>query len=287
MMKSVGIVANPSKKDALTVAGQVLPIFAAKSWKVLLEPWLAENLKASSLKKDRSEVLAKSDMILVLGGDGTLLSAARDLDGKNTPLLGVNMGGLGFLTEVTSEQLPGFLEEVFGENYRVEKRECLEAVVLRSGKRIESGRALNEVVIAKGALSRLLHLEVEVGTEHLTSFVADGLIVATPTGSTAHSLSAGGPIVHPSIAAFVLSPICPHSLTSRPLLIPMDKELSVLVKSSHENMMLTFDGQQGIPLLEGDTIKIKRSEKPVYLMLAQQSSYFDVLHRKLRWGGKR
>ena len=286
-MKSVGIVANPTKKDALTVAKEVLPIFAAKSWKVLLEPWIAENIKQTSLQKNRSEILAQSDLILVLGGDGTLLSVARDLGGRNTPLLGVNLGGLGFLTEVTREQLPSFLDEVFAGSPRVEKRDCLEAAVFRGKQGIDSRRALNEIVITKSALSRSIKLEVSVGNERLTHFVADGLIIATPTGSTAHSLSAGGPIVHPALGAFVLSPICPQSLTSRPLIIPMDKELSVSVKSEHENMMLTFDGQQGIPLLQDDEIRIMRSKKPVLLMLSKKSSYFDILREKLQWGGVR
>lgn len=286
-MNRVGIVANPTKKHALTLAKKVLPLFEAKSWKVLLEPWLAENLHLPALRKERADVLENSDLILVLGGDGTLLSVARDLDGKNTPLLGVNLGSLGFLTEVASEDLEGFLPDVFAKKYRVEKRDTLEASVFRGGAKLDTHRALNEVAITKGALSRLLDLEVFVGKEQLTHFVADGLIFATPTGSTAHSLSAGGPIVHPELQAFVLSPICPHSLTSRPLLIPMDKELAVLVKSEHENMMLTFDGQQGIPLMAGDEIKIKRSAKPVYLMLSEKSSYFGVLRKKLQWGGKR
>ncbi len=286
-MKSVGIVANPTKKAALAVVEKVLPLFAAKSWKVLLEPWIAEKLHVKLQSKSRSEVLAQSDFVLVLGGDGTLLAAARDLDGKDTPLLGVNLGGLGFLSEVTVEGLPGFLREVFEGKQRIEKRETLEATVLRAGKRLESHRALNEVAIGKGALSRLLKLEVAIGAEHLTHFVADGLIVATPTGSTAYSLSAGGPIMHPEVPAFVLTPICPHSLTSRPLVVPMDKELTVRVQTANENTMLTCDGQQGVALKAGDEIKIRRSGKPVHLMLSQDSSYFDVLKEKLHWGSAR
>ncbi len=232
-------------------------------------------------------MLSQSDLVITLGGDGTLLAAARDLNGKPTPLLGVHLGNLGFLTEVPRETLPDFLEDVFKKKYRVERRATLLAEVRRGSESLGSFRALNEVVVTKGALSRLMHLEVKVGKDHLANFVADGLILATPTGSTGHSLSAGGPIVHPAVEAFVLTPICPHSLSSRPLLIPMDKELTVLVKSSHENMMLTADGQQGTRLLVGDAVHIKNSGRPVCLMLSQTSSYWDVLHEKLRWGEKR
>ncbi len=285
-MKTVGIVANPAKKSALGVAQAVLPIFQAKSWKVLLERWLAHEMGEPSLGSERLEVLAKSDFAIVLGGDGTLLAAARDLDGKNTPLLGVHLGGLGFLTEVTSEQLPAFLEEIFKGRYRADKRDTIEAAVFRGGSQLQSHRALNEIVVTKGHLSRLIKMEVRVGEEDVTHFAADGLIVATPTGSTAHSMSAGGPIVHPALSALVLTPICPHSLSFRPLLIPMEKEISVHIKSEHEDIMLTYDGQQGIPLLSGDEIKIKRSSKAVYLMLSEKNSYFDILRRKLHWGGK-
>ncbi len=286
-MKNVGIVANPTKKDALAVVRKVLPLFAPDAWNVLLEPWIAENLKIKGQTKSRREVLDQSDFVLVLGGDGTLLAAARDLNGKATPLLGVNLGGLGFLTEVTVDGLPAFLNDVFNGRSRIEKRETLEAAVLRSDKVLEKYRALNEVVVGKGTLFRLLKLEVTIGSEHLTHFAADGLIVATPTGSTAYSLSAGGPILHPEVFAFVLTPICPHSLTSRPLVIPMDKELTVRVKTQNENTMLTCDGQQGMQLVAGDEIKIRRSENPVHLMLSQQSSYFDVLREKLHWGSVR
>ena len=197
-------------------------------------------------------------MIIVLGGDGTLLSVARQVWNRNIPILGVNLGGLGFLTEITLDELYPVLEKVLQDDFTINEREVLNAGVIRSGKRIAEFIVLNDAVINKGALARIIDLETTINDEYLSTFRSDGLIISTPTGSTAYNLSAGGPIVYPSLHTIIITPICPHTLTIRPIIIPDDVKIRALLKSSNEEVTLTLDGQQGFSLEFEDVVEVRR-----------------------------
>jgi NAD+ kinase len=224
------------------------------------------------------------DLLLVLGGDGTLLSVARLVGARDVPILGVNLGGLGFLTEVTLEEIYTTLEAVFQGTYEVTQRILLSAAVRRQGERIVDYVALNDAVINKGTLARMIELEIHIDGEFVTTFRADGLILSTPTGSTAYCLAVGGPIVYPTLRALVLAPICPHMLTLRPLVIPDAAKVEIVQASPDENAHLTMDGQVGFTLRHRDVIEVGRSDHTIKLIKAPGKSYFQILRAKLKWG---
>lgn len=224
------------------------------------------------------------DLVVVLGGDGTLLAAARLVAGTGIPVLGVNLGSLGFLTEVTLDELPQALERIVAGDFRVSERMMLGARVVRGGATLSEHRVLNDVVLAKSALARLVELSVAVDGCRITRFRGDGLIVATPTGSTAYSLSAGGPIVHPEDRSILLTPIAPHTLTLRPLVVPDHVAVSVTLARGDADVVLTLDGQLGFPLEPADVVEVRRSEARVSLVQSPFRSYFEVLRTKLKWG---
>jgi NAD+ kinase len=230
------------------------------------------------------EIMQRADLTIVLGGDGTLLSVARRASKREVPILGVNMGGLGFLTETTTSELFSTLERVLVGEYEIERRSLLEAVLVRGGERVGAFQALNDVVINKGALARIIDLEVWVGDQYLCTYKSDGLIVATPTGSTAYSLAAGGPIIDPAVGVVVLTPICPHTLTNRPIVLPDHAYIQIVLRTADEDVILTLDGQEGQPLKRGDTIGVKRSGITVSLIKSPNRTVFDVLRSKLHWG---
>jgi NAD+ kinase len=232
----------------------------------------------------RSELPTACDLIVVLGGDGTLLSVARLIKGRNVPILGVNLGGMGFLTEVTIEEMFPVLEGVLDGKCRIDHRMMLHAQVLRQGSCIREESLLNDVVINKSALARILTLEVTVDGNYLTTFQADGLILSTPTGSTAYSMAAGGPIIYPSLPSILLSPICPHTLTNRPIILPVDSTVEVTLRSEERDAYVTLDGQLGLSFLENDVAKIQKSEYTVPLVKSPFKDYFEVLRTKLKWG---
>jgi len=226
------------------------------------------------------------DWVVVLGGDGTLLGAARKVGKYGVPILGVNLGGLGFLTEVPLKRLYPAVEMMLKGELEVEKRLLLETRVLRSGKEICRFLVLNDVVINKGALARIIDLDVYINNRFLTTFRADGLIIATPTGSTAYNLSAGGPILYPTLSNFILTPICPFTLTNRPLILPGSHTISIeMGKESEEKVSLTFDGQVGFDFNHGDQIVIYRSNEMINLVKSPDQTYFEILRTKLMWGG--
>jgi NAD+ kinase len=224
-------------------------------------------------------------MVVVLGGDGTLISTARMIGERDIPILGVNLGSLGFLTEIALDELYPALEKYLAGDFRVSERLMLQAVVERGGKETASHMVLNDVVINKGALARIVDLKTKVNDHELTTFKADGLIISTPTGSTGYSLSAGGPIVDPSMNCIVITPICPHTLTNRPLVIEDASVVSVTVKSlDDEDIYLTLDGQVGVELKSGDVINVRRAEHTARLIMSGERNYFAVLRTKLKWG---
>jgi NAD+ kinase len=236
---------------------------------------------------DRADIPAEVDVMLVLGGDGTLLSMAKAIaeSGRDVPILAVNFGSLGFLTEITRPEIHAALEAVLNGRARHDLRMMLRTTATRKNGAPLSHMALNDVVFSRTALSRMIELSVSVGDQLVTSVKADGLIVATPTGSTAYNLAAGGPIVHPSMDALILTPIAPHMLTNRPIVIPTEREVRVRSTSSNagDEVYVTIDGQTGFPLEEGDELAIAKSERPLRLIRSTTRSYFEVLRQKLKW----
>ena len=258
----------------------------SKNCTVYLEPNTADLIgKTSSLSKE--EVAANTDLLIVLGGDGTLLNVAGIAHPHEVPILGVNLGSLGFLTETTMENLYPTLEKVLDRKCEIENRMLLNASVLRNGKNIEDFNVLNDIVINKGALARILNLKVFVDDQYMTSYRADGLIIASPTGSTAYSLSAGGPIIHPSMHALVLSPICPFALTNRPIVVPDSSVIRVQLttRNADEDVRITLDGQTGYSIKSGDILEAKKADIPVKLIQAPGKNYYQLLRKKLHWGG--
>jgi NAD+ kinase len=232
----------------------------------------------------RAELAADVDLVVVAGGDGTLLSVARAAAPLAIPILGINLGGLGFLTELhPSERYTG-LEAVLDGRYDIEERQTLRVRMERPGEPRREFTLLNDAVVSKSALARMLSIGVRIDGEDVATYTSDGLIVSTPTGSTAYNLAAGGPILDPRMAAFVLAPICPHAMTHRPLVVPGSVEIEVFLKSAGEEVYLTLDGQIGFPFHSTDRIRIDRQSRPVRLVRVAGRSFFHVLREKLRWG---
>ena len=232
----------------------------------------------------REDLAEKIDLLIVLGGDGTLLSGARAMDKKKVPILAVNLGGLGFLSSVTLDELYPVLDTVLAGGHKTSERIMVEAQVIRSGSCVERQNALNDAVVTKTALARMLEFDLFVDGAPVARYRADGLIVATPTGSTAYSLAAGGPIVDPHLKALLVTPICPHMLTNRPLVIPDTSRVEIDVAVTEEPVYLTLDGQVGFQLESHDRVTVTRSANRVVLVQPPRKTYFDVLRSKLRWG---
>ncbi len=230
-----------------------------------------------------ADFASRIDMVSVFGGDGTLLHAARLVGSSKVPILGVNLGALGFLTEVKLEDLHAAFEKILAGEYNLENRMMLRVEVHRGSETAAHCLALNDAVINKGAISRMIELEVSVNSQVVTVTRADGLIISTPTGSTAYSLSAGGPILYPTLEAFIITPICPHTLTNRPVVVPDDAIVDLKLRHGSD-VMLTVDGQVGLPLQPGDTLRICKAEPAVQLVQLSGSTFFKLLREKLKWG---
>jgi NAD+ kinase len=284
-MERIGIIANPNKPKAKETLRKLTAYLKKKKKSIFLDKVSAKLIKLNQYAVKNNRVYTTCSVVIALGGDGTLLRAAKILKGAQVPILGVNLGSLGFLTEVTLGELYKTLSDVFGDKYRLEERICLEATLYRRKKKLVTSFALNDCVITRGTLSRLIRLDTFIEKEYLTTYAADGLIVSTSTGSTAHSLSAGGPIVHPNIPAIILTPICPHTLSNRPLIISGEETISIEIASSHPDIALTLDGQEVISLKEKDVIQIKKASFKVRLIVPKKKSYYQILRKKLKWGG--
>jgi len=225
--------------------------------------------------------------IFVLGGDGTFLSAVRWVGDQNIPILGVKFGEVGFLAETAEESLFSAAEAVLSNNFTTSPRMRLMVKVIREGKDVAGETVLNDVVINKGALARLADIETYINDHYLTTYRADGLIVSTPTGSTAYSLAAGGPIVHPEVPGIIMTPICPFTLTNRPLIVPDSACIKIKLAKPSSDIMLTFDGQAGLEINEKDIVIVQKGPYPVHMISIPEQHYFDVLKAKLRWSGGR
>ncbi|MBI4256307.1 MAG: NAD(+)/NADH kinase [Candidatus Rokubacteria bacterium] len=283
-MTRFGIVSKPGAAEARGVVERLLDWLAAHGHAAVLEKETAGLVPAATVASvGKAELPAQADLIVVLGGDGTLLSMARAVGDLGVPLLGVNLGGLGFLTATTLDEMFPALEAWLAGRMAIDERMMLRARVLRGGQAIGEYAALNDVVITKSAMSRIVNLSVSVEGQYATAYRADGLIISTPTGSTAYSLSAGGPILFPAMDAIVLTPICSHTLTNRPIVLPAGQRVEVTLLTDQE-VMVTVDGQVGLNLREGDTVEVRQATARIRLVRFPQQGFFSVLRTKLKWG---
>jgi NAD+ kinase len=282
-MKTVGILTKPKFPDVKPILKDLVSWLRERQKDIVLDNKTAALIGEPTMYQ-KPHIAALADILLVLGGDGTMLNAARLVEERRIPILGVNMGGLGFLTEASLDQLYPSLEKVFAGEYHLEERLMLRARIDRHGEYVAHATVLNDVVISKGTLSRMIEIQIAINGQFVTRLRGDGLIVSTPTGSTAYSLSAGGPIVNPSVQALILTPICPHTLTHRPLLIPSNVSLEVVLTGKDEGAMTTFDGQVGVAMTQGDAVTMSASDHLTQLIRFPDRTYYDVLRRKLKWG---
>jgi NAD+ kinase len=281
-MKKIGIISKTGHTEPLKILRELLPWLRKKGCDVYVDNDTASALHIEGYQ--RSQIPAMADFVVVLGGDGTMLSVARLIGEKGIPILGVNIGGLGFLTTVHKEDIFEILEKVIGGQCSVEERMMLTACVLRHSECIAEYLVVNDVVVNKGALARIIDLETYIDNDYIATFKADGLIVATPTGSTAYALSAGGPIVYPTLSSIILAPICPHTLTNRPIVLPDDVHVDIILKSMNEDVFLTIDGQVGFSLRQNDMVQVRKSAFTARFFIPCERDYFSILRTKLKWG---
>ncbi len=281
-MKKIGIIGKTGKPETLDIVTELAPWLKSKGHEVYVD---IENATVMNIEgTPRSQMSSLVDMIIVLGGDGTMIGVARLVAEKGIPILGVNTGGLGFLTAVSRDELYEVLDRVLDDDCRVEERIMLNACVLRHSECIAEYIVMNDVVVNKGALARIIDLETYVNSAYISTFKADGLIISTPTGSTAYALSAGGPILYPTLNSIVLAPICPHTLTNRPIVLPDDVKIEIMLRSRNEDVFLTLDGQMGFSLRQNDIIEIKKSQYRARLYIPCERDYFEIIRTKLKWG---
>ena len=281
--KSIGILIKPKFPEVKTTLQAVVSWLRARNIVVILDSTSAALLDESG-GLQKTQLANKADVLLILGGDGTILNAARLAGERGIPILGVNMGGLGFLTEVRLEHLYPSLERVFANEYVIDERLMLGTHIHRHGETVAQGLVLNDVVVSKGTLARMIELKISIQGQFVTNLRGDGLIVSTPTGSTAYSLSAGGPIINPAVHSLILTPICPHTLTHRPLIVPDDSVIDVTLTSKDEGAMATLDGQVGVALTQGDSVVVKATDFRTKLIRFPETNYYGVLREKLKWG---
>lgn len=287
-IKTIGLVGKYGDPQIAPIVSALIEFLQGRGLTVLLEQSTAEIL---ALRHPHTRPLATIgrdiDLAVVVGGDGTMLSAARNIAGFKVPMIGVNLGRLGFLTDIAADRMLASLGAILDGDFKTEERLLLAAEVLRDGRVVYASNAFNDVVINKGALARLIEFEIHVNGEFVNSTRADGVIVATPTGSTAYALSAGGPILHPTLPAMVLVPICPHTLSDRPIAVSSDSRIEIVMTStSSQSAHVTFDGQANFSLNDHDRVRVQRAATPVILIHPSQRNHYEVLRAKLHWGEK-
>ena len=283
--KKIGVFCKPKAPSATDILGRLIPWLRKQNYHIFLDTGTAAIINEASSYEKR-EISQQADLLIVLGGDGTLLSVARAAHPHNIPILAVNLGSLGFLAEISIDELYPTLENILAGKFEIENRMLLNACIWRNGEKVEDHNVLNDVVINKGAVARVINLQVLVDGQYMTSYRADGLIIATPTGSTAYSLSAGGPIIHPSMHTLVLSPICPFTLTNRSILIPDQSIIQVKLAAEYDDVRVTLDGQEGYDMRAGDILEIKKTKTSLQLIRGPNKNYYQILRDKLHWGSQ-
>ena len=280
-IKNVGIVVKPNDAKAWETAGELAAWLGGRG----IESFTEKNQCATAIQIVLIDFFKENaDLIVVLGGDGTMISTARLTGERAVPILGINYGSLGYLTDFRIEEMHDAIDAILSGDYQIDSRVMLDAEHLRNDEVIASGRILNDVVINRAVLAKIIEVEITLDGQFVNSFRADGMIVATPTGSTAYSLSAGGPIVYPSMNAIVLTPVCPFTLTNRPIVVPDQAEINLKLKAGSDGVMLTLDGQVGYPMSADDSVRIRKSATAFNLVQPTKRNYFDVLRNKLKWG---
>ncbi|MDA8088221.1 MAG: NAD(+)/NADH kinase [Nitrospiraceae bacterium] len=284
-MKKIGIIAKEGHPEAIRILEELLPWFEEKGFEYLVDEEAAKVLGRPGYP--RAKVAEAADLIITLGGDGTILSVARLVCARGVPILGVNLGGLGFITEVGRDRVKEAVEKALScEECPSEERMMLAASIKRHGELIAEYSVLNDVVINKGSTQRIIDIEAYVNGALMTTFRADGLIASTPTGSTAYCLSAGGPVLYPTVAGIVLTPICSHTLAMRPIVLPQDVEIEIKPVTKNVEVYLSLDGQVGFSLRERDVVMVAMSRHKAKLLMPFERDYFQVLREKLRWGSR-
>jgi NAD+ kinase len=280
--RDVGLVINPTRRAAVSLGRALIAVLRRHRLGVVADD-VASTVLAGIETVPKRELFGRCDLIVVLGGDGTLLSLVPYAGAREVPVLGINVGRLGFLTATAADEARRALQAVLQGEYECEARLMLHAEVRRGGRRAGAHQILNDVVINKSVLARIVELETQVDGHYLCTYKGDGLIIATPTGSTAYSLSAGGPIVEPSVGVIVLAPICPHTLTNRPMVLDDRSRVEVTLRTD-EDVAVTLDGREGMSLLPGDVVRVRRSPYRLPLVRVAGRTYYEVLRNKLRWG---
>jgi NAD+ kinase len=283
-LKTFGLAVNLSKKSVISLVQKTINWLELRACKILIDAQVARTLGRMDLAVDSSGIIKNADCLITFGGDGTLLQTTRLAAPLSIPVFGINLGHLGFLTEIDIPDISSSLEKLLAGQYNIEERMMLEARVFRNGQSVVRVSGLNDAVITKGAFARLIILETYVNSDFVGTFPADGLIVATPTGSTAYSLSAGGPLVTPDLEVMLITPICPHTLTARPMVISANNLVRVLIPHKPGEVMLTVDGQHGCKLQPNDEVLISKASFNAKFIKLKDVSFFDVLREKLKEG---
>jgi len=285
-MKLVAIVSKPEKPELVLIVPELIQWLQHRGYDIVIDSETARYIPGSADVVERAELASrKPELLIVLGGDGTLLSGARAVAPLSTQILGVNLGSLGFLTEVPIEDLYQMLEAVHSGECEADNRSMLHAMLVRGETVLSEFHALNDAILSKSTIARLVSFEIVINNEFVSSYRGDGLIVSTPTGSTAYSLAAGGPILTPSVDGIVISPICPHALSYRPVVVPDHVEIEIRVRNADDEAYLSIDGQIGIPVHQGDKLVCRKSPYRTHL-LRLRKTFFEVLRTKLKWGQK-
>jgi NAD+ kinase len=282
--RAVGIISRPRRSNLAEVVPALLRWLEERGVKAVYDAETATCLKGNGPGKTRHQIAEEADLFLVLGGDGTLLAASREAAARGIPILPINMGSLGFLTSFTLEELYPALEAALFGRYAVDERVLLLVERVNGDQVLTEQRVLNDAVVHKGTLARMIELELHIDGGFVCRYRADGLIVATPTGSTAYSMSAGGPIVHPAVESILITPICPHTLSDRPVVVRDTSNIELRLSEGSDSVFLTLDGQTGLPTQVGDRIRITRAPERLKLIHPPNKTYFEILRNKLKWG---
>lgn len=283
-MRTIGIISKPQQEIIRAVVPKLLEWLRARNIEVSCDQETAACIGPQCPAMSREALAGQVSLLLVLGGDGTLLAVSRAVGDRDVPILPINLGSLGFLTSFKLDELYPVLEEVLAGRHRISERMLLDTEVVRGGQGVERHRALNDAVLSKATLARILDMELHIDGRYVCSYRADGLIISTPTGSTAYSLSAGGPIVYPVLDSFIITPICPHAFTNRPLVIPDTMKLELTFRASDDAAYLTVDGQVGVKLENDDRVVLQKAAHRLKLVRPVRKTYFEILRNKLKWG---